>query len=230
MDPRSRSDWRAMPAPSIPSKTQVPALEHFLSMLPVAARVLDLGCGNGAITHKLHALGHRAVGVDLHEAALAQARALTPAARFFARDVAGAEGLQLPEGAFDAVICQLLLSVVGDAADRAQTLVNARALLAPQGRLYASLSGLSDDLNPEYAALYARDLALTGEHGSYLSRDADGRVLYRTHHFSRAEIEQMFQAAGLRITALEEQLEASSRRPEQRARFFYVQALSARTG
>ena len=228
MDPHSRSQWSALVAQAIPTKLETPALDVFLNELAVrhpGARVLDLGCGNGGVTLKLVAHGFSAVGVDLHPQALAQAALAVPTAHFYARDVAAVSGVVLPEPSFDAAVCQLLFSVVGDASDRAQALQNARALLAPRAQLYASFSGLSDDLNPEYAALYARDASLTGEHGSYFSRDADGRVLYRTHHFSQSEIEALFQTAGLALTRLEARIEASSRRPEQRARFYYVCAL-----
>jgi len=224
MDSQSRRDWSALAAPDIPTKQETPALDTFVSQLPAGARVLDLGCGNGGVTRKLVARGLVAVGVDLHVAALEAARVAVPEARFYERDVAAVDGLQLPEARFDAVICQLLLSIVGDAADRARLLHNARAWLAPGAALYASLSGLSEDLNPEYAATYARDAPLTGEHGTYLSRDSAGRVLYRTHHFSRPEIEALLRACSFEPSLLEERIEASSRRPEQRARFYYLVA------
>ena len=62
----------------------------------------------------------------------------------------------------------------------------------------------------------------SSEHGSYLSRAADDRVLYRTHHFAADEIESLLRVQGFGAIRLEEQIESSSRRPEQRARFYYA--------
>jgi hypothetical protein len=119
-------------------------------------------------------------------------------------------------------------SVVGDAQDRAALLRNISEVLRPGGALFISFSGLSDDLNAEYANLYARDLTETGEHGSYVSRDSTGRELYRTHHFARDEIVQLLAAQDFQDVQIDEQIEASSRRPDQRARFYYVTCTRAR--
>jgi hypothetical protein len=64
----------------------------------------------------------------------------------------------------------------------------------------------------------------TQEEGTYLSRDAGGAVLYRTHHFLRDEVDGLLAEARFRDVAIEEHIETSSRRPDQTARFFYVTA------
>jgi len=123
---------------------------------------------------------------------------------------------------FDAAVCQLVISVIGDAADRAQLLSNTLRALRPGGSLFISLSGVSDDINPAYAELYRRDAAATGEFGSYFSRDAEGRVLYRTHHFSAEETHVLLSDAGFIDIHIDEHIEVSSRRHDQRTRFLYV--------
>ena len=78
------------------------------------------------------------VGVDINPSAIAQLARELPEGAFYARDVAAAGGVGgLGDGQFAAIVCQLVLSVVGDAADRAQLLANAAALLVPRpvGRL-----------------------------------------------------------------------------------------------
>jgi 2-polyprenyl-3-methyl-5-hydroxy-6-metoxy-1,4-benzoquinol methylase len=225
MDENSRRDWAGYDPTAIPSKAHFPELERWLDGLgPTSGqRILDLGCGAGVVSRLLIRLGYDVVGVDINAAAIAMLRSELPM-RCHVRDIAS-EAFALDESPFDAVVCQLVASVVGDARDREHLFLNARAMLRPGGALFASFSGLSDDLNPEYAALYARDLTATGEHGTYLSRAADGRLLYRTHHFGREEIATLLQRAGFTIVHIEERRETSSRRPDQRARFFYVSAL-----
>ena len=123
---------------------------------------------------------------------------------------------------FDAAICQLLISVIGDLSDRVQLLRNICNVLRAHAPLFVSFAGLSDDLNHEYAELYARDRAATGENGSYYSRSADGRVLYRTHHFAPGEIRELLEQNGFGDVEIEAEVESSSRRADQRARFYYA--------
>lgn len=186
---------------------------------------MDIGCGVGSSTRRLVAQGFSVVALDINEAAIAQLRAALPEdapVELHVRDVASANGFGLAPASCDAAVCQLVASVVGDSQDRAALLRNISEVLRPGGALFISFSGLSDDLNSEYASLYARDVADTGEHGSYVSRDANGRELYRTHHFGRDEIVQLLSTHNFRDLEIDEQVEASSRRPDQRARFFYV--------
>jgi SAM-dependent methyltransferase len=224
MHAQSRKDWASFEPDAIPSKTESAQLERWLEQFGDAQglRSLDLGCGNGAIARRLVARGFTLVGVDINKTALAKLSAELPQAKFYERDVAAADGFGLGEAAFDAVVCQLVMSIVGDAHDRHQLLLNARAVLRQGGRLFASFSGLSDDLNPAYGELYARDYAAIRETGSYFSRDAAGHVLYRTHHFSRAEILALLEQSGFGAIDIDEQIESSSRRPDQRARFYYA--------
>jgi 2-polyprenyl-3-methyl-5-hydroxy-6-metoxy-1,4-benzoquinol methylase len=186
-------------------------------------RALDVGCGAGAITRRLTERGLHAVGIDINAAAIARLQRDVPHARFYERDSAAPAGFQLgDEPAFDLVVCQLVISIVGDARDRAQLLRNTHDALRAAGQLFISFSGLSDDLNATYAELYAGDVAATHEYGGYFSRDAVGTVLYRTQHFARDQAHGLLQAGGFDEIAIEEQIETSSRRPDQRARFFYA--------
>jgi SAM-dependent methyltransferase len=224
MHDESRRDWARLAPGAIPTKTQVPQLTRWLdaSGLASGTRVLDLGCGAGEVTRRLVKRGCEAVGVDINAAAIAHCERTCARARFYERDIAAPHGLALAEPPFDAVVCQLVISVVGDAADRAQLLRNAYNVLRRGGGLFVSFSGLSDDVNDAYAELYARDFEETRRHGTYFSRDADGRVLYRTHHFGATEIEELLDRAGFEVVTMEAQIEASSRRPDQRARFYYA--------
>lgn len=223
-DDRARFTWSAFEPAAIPTKQDLTPLERWLRRFSHARRVhlLDLGCGNGAICRLMSSQGFSVRGIDINGHALARARAVVPTADFLERDVASREGLGLGEGTFDGVVCHLVLSVVGSAAARGQVLRNARAVLRPGGRLFASLSGRSEDVNPEYERLYRQDLPITGEDGTYVSRDRDGKALYWTHHFGRSEAASLFREAGFTGVRLQDRIEPSSRRPDQLGRFYYI--------
>lgn len=75
--------------------------ERFVALLPSAARVLDLGCGNGEpYLVDLLARGHRAVAVDLSHEQLRRARANVPAALLVEADMAE---VAFADGAFDGI-------------------------------------------------------------------------------------------------------------------------------
>jgi len=243
----ARADWAAFAPREIPTKADFAPLERWLAALPCSStracsspgtaaaadaaalpprvRILDLGCGTGAITLAMAQRGFDVTGIDINAGAVAEAAASAPAnCRFLADDVAAPHRLPVPARSFDGVVCQLLLSIIGTLADRRQLLVNAHAALAPGGRLFASLSGRSEDINHGYARLYHEDAALTGEFGTYLSRDATGKVLYQTHHFLPEEARALLAEAGFVAIAIDECIETSSRRHDQVARFLYISA------
>ena len=59
---------------------------------------------------------------------------------------------------------------------------------------------------------------------SYFSRSEQGEILYTTHHFSEPELKELLQEAGLVDIHIEQHKEASSRRPNEAAYFFYATA------
>jgi SAM-dependent methyltransferase len=233
----ARDDWRRFAAPQIPTKAATPLLDAFLAEglgANGATRppmLLDVGCGDGRLALRMSHLGYAVTGIDVNDQAVAAADALAAAQgaadrwpRFFVADAAGSRppgGLGEP---FDVVVCQLVVSIVGGPEDRDRLLKTCNALLRPGGRLFLSASGVSGDVNPEYARLYAQDEPLTGEAHTYYSRDEAGRVLYATHHFSEPELCDLLVAGGFTGIGIMPLQEASSRRPEERAIFLYATA------
>jgi SAM-dependent methyltransferase len=203
----------------------MPHVEDWLSGLSLPAHVLDVGCGAGGASRLLLQRGFSVTGIDINRAAIEELtrefRTLGEAA-FYLRNIVSVSGFGLGTMRFDGAVCQLVASVVGDAADRIQLLKNIHDVLAVDGKLSISFSGLSGDINASYAELYEADLLHTGEFGTYLSRDENGRVLYQTHHFAAEEIQKLLHEQGFHQIRIEEKIEASSRRPDQRARFYYV--------
>lgn len=110
-----------------------------------AAEVLDVGCGTGTLAVELARAGARVTGVDGDPAVLAQARAKAEAAGVEVRWLEGLAGaLPVPDGAFDAVVCSLLLHHLEPAA-KAAALADCRRALRPGGRLHVADWGAPAD-------------------------------------------------------------------------------------
>jgi SAM-dependent methyltransferase len=90
------------------------AIEPLLEAARVAAgeRVLDIGCGPGALSAAAAARGADVVGVDLAEGMLAEARRRHPAVEFGCAD---AEALPFADGAFDVALGAFLVNHLPDA-------------------------------------------------------------------------------------------------------------------
>jgi SAM-dependent methyltransferase len=79
-----------------------PWLERLLGLLPAAADVLDLGCGNGVpVARTLADAGHRVTGVDISGVQVGRAQELVPAATFIRADATQAA---FGNDSFDAVV------------------------------------------------------------------------------------------------------------------------------
>ncbi len=98
------------------------------------ARVLDVGCGNGALVRFMARQGAHAVGLECGAAQLERTRAAEPAGG--ERYVAGrGEALPFADGRFDAVIFFNSLHHVA-VAQQATAIAEAARVLAPGGKLY----------------------------------------------------------------------------------------------
>ncbi len=218
------SPWADYDPANIPSKSDLSELESFLERLPEGARVLDLGCGSGGVSRTMARRGFAVVGVDINADAIAHASGSGGGGRFVVRDLASPKGLRLDDAPFSAVVCQLVLSVVGKTGEREALLENARDALELGGLLYLSASEVSDDVNPAYEKLYRDDFPETGERYTYYSRDSDGCALYETHHFTGPELSALIETAGFELMQLVSKTESSSRRKDQKANFLYATA------
>lgn len=99
---------------------------------------------------------------------------------FSCGDILSPDCPTIQAGALDAVICQLVISIIGTAHDRAALLANLCKAHRSGGYLYLSASGVSDDINPMYAELYQSDAEITNEQYTYVSRDdQDKACTYR---------------------------------------------------
>lgn len=231
----ARDDWRRFDAGTIPTKESTPQLDRFLAAVRETASgstplmLLDVGCGAGRLGARLHEQGFSVLGVDISPEAVRKAQELAVAAdatgrslQFAEADFAADHPPLLDDGPFDVVVCQLVLSIIGDAHSRSNLLRHVRENLRPGGWLYLSASGVSDTINAGYARLYAEDAQLTGERYSYFSRNERGEILYTTHHFTVAELVSLLESTGFGLISVTTEREASSRRPDEAAYFHYV--------
>jgi SAM-dependent methyltransferase len=125
-------------------KTQIDGVERFVRLEP-RSRVLDLGCGSGRRTIELARRGHRVVGLDPDERALASARAAAKGEKLNIH-FTKADTAAIPYRAeIDAVVC--LDGAFGQSPsdrDDLRCLEAARKALKPGGLL------LIDSLNKEW--------------------------------------------------------------------------------
>jgi 2-polyprenyl-3-methyl-5-hydroxy-6-metoxy-1,4-benzoquinol methylase len=113
----------------------LPSLLHLASDLPPHSRILDVGCGNGAVAREFAKLGHRVVGIDLAERGIRIARQSCPDGRF---EVLAADRniLQnLGEEPFDLVYST---EVVEHLYDPRAFIYGCHAAMKPQGKFICS--------------------------------------------------------------------------------------------
>ncbi|WP_426315053.1 class I SAM-dependent methyltransferase [Methylobacterium fujisawaense] len=92
-------------------------------------RILDIGCGPGALARRLADAGAAVTGIDPGGAALARARETVPEARF---ESATGEALPFPDAGFDGAV---MLNALHHVPDPAAALAEAARVLVPGGRL-----------------------------------------------------------------------------------------------
>ncbi len=140
-------------------------------------RILDLGCGDGALTAKLAALGCEVIGVDSSPAQVAAAGKLGLDAR-----VMDAQALDF-DAEFDAVFTNAVLHWI----PRADAVIaGVRRALRPGGRFVGEFGGqgnIQAIVAALYAALRRRGIDPTALNPWYYPGDAEYRARLEAHGF-----------------------------------------------
>lgn len=152
------------------------------NILRQGERVLEIGCGSGALTEHIRALGCVVVGVEKEGGAAARAEAHCE--RMLVGDVEDME-LDLREGSFDVL---LLANVLEHLVNPVTTLLRLLRFLRPEGRVIAAI--------PNVAHWSIRLRLLFGRFDY-----AESGILDRTHlHFyTLGTAREMLERAGLEI-------------------------------
>ena len=125
-------------------KAQVDGIARILALEP-RSRVLDLGCGAGRVTLELARRGHRVLGIDPDESALAHARAAAKGERLNVHFMKTDPREISYRADFDAVVClDGAFGRLPSDRDDLRALDNARKALKPGAKL------LLDVLNREW--------------------------------------------------------------------------------
>ncbi len=109
--------------------------KEFVEILPRGSRVLDVGCAGGRDSKRLVQKGFKAIGIDLVDEFLEEARQHVPEARFINMDLLK---LEFPENYFDAIYaCAVLLHIKKK--DIPSALEEFYDVLKPNGKLYIAV-------------------------------------------------------------------------------------------
>lgn len=181
--PKGYADWRATSLGVITEEIEQRLMLGMMGML-AGARLLDVGCGDGALVYAAAARGAEATGLDPDPAMLAAARSRATNAGLAATFLEGrAERLPFPDASFDVVASITVLCFVSDAAGAVREMAR---VLRPGGRLVLGELGRWS----LWAALRR-------------ARGWLGSKTWRTARFRTAgELRALAEQAGLSVTAL----------------------------
>lgn len=139
-------------------------------------RILDIGCGDGALTEKIAAAGARVTGIDASEAMLAAARAR-------GLDVRTMDARRLEfHSEFDAVFSNAALHWIQPPED---VLAGVRRSLQPGGRFVAEMGGHGNvaAIHTALLAVFARREIDLAPHLLFFPTIAEYRKLLEDHGF-----------------------------------------------
>jgi SAM-dependent methyltransferase len=190
-----------------------PGVKRALENLPLEARILDLGCGNGELWRSLEAMGYHGqyVGVDFSAGLLqiaSESRSATlgrnvPPAVFLQADLSSPDWDRgLPDAGFDLVLAFAVLHHLPGHSLRGQVAAKARQRLAADGRFifsvwqFLSQKRFLERIQPwEVIGLSSSQV----DAGDYLLDWRQGGYGLRyVHHFEGAELEDLAAECGFR--------------------------------
>jgi tRNA (uracil-5-)-methyltransferase TRM9 len=193
-----------------------PGVQRVLASLEPGARILDLGCGNGALAAALLRADFHGtyLGLDFSEGLLEEARKTTAGTAkaagfqtqvdFVLSDLTSPDWSdRLPYGAFDRVLAFAMLHHIPSEQTRLSILREARRLLMPGGCFIHSVWQFLN--SPRWAArvlpweTLGFDPQQLDPGDTLLDWRAGGQGLRYVHHYSLAELDDLAAEAGFCI-------------------------------
>ncbi|MFH1138821.1 MAG: class I SAM-dependent methyltransferase [Pseudomonadota bacterium] len=192
--------WREYAAAEIPGSLD--PFPVFFEYFKTDDLILDLGCGYGRICRDLSELGFRKlIGLDFNIQGLGRGRLEAPRANPPRYCAGNALSLPFRDAVFTGAIMQAFLTTLVDRADREKALDEIFRVLGPSGLMYAAVFGQTWE-NPIYRKRYEEGLAQGLEKGTFEAVDPrTGRFEYRARHFTREELETLFNRCGFYFLA-----------------------------
>ena len=160
-------------------------LGRYLDELPVAAEILDLGCGTGRFLSFLANRGNRLTGIDISAGMLEKARERIETELATPVRLLHSESERLPfdDESYDAVCSILVINLIEE---YQKTFDEVARILKPDGIFIFNVPNLSSIYFP--AGTYVNIRGKT--------RTANKRGYRYSHWFSRAEIQKALAASG----------------------------------
>ncbi len=188
--------------------------------LPASCKVLELGCGSGALwLENLERIpqGWEITLTDLSSGMLAEARVNLQERRYFSFESADAQSIPFQAGSFDAVIANHMLYHVPD---RQAALAEVRRVLRPGGRFFAATNGERHLVEiPELLKKFEPSWSWQRQIGPFLLENAEEQLApwFENVHLRRYEDASLVTEAA----ALVDYIYSMRQKPatEQRTRF-----------
>lgn len=211
----NREFYQAFAGPFSATRQRLqPGVQRVLEGLPLAGRMLDLGCGNGELAQALTRRSQSGLYVGLDFSAglleIAQAGVAAEAAlesRFVAADLAAPDwASRLPGEAaagFDTILAFAVLHHLPGADLHLRLLRQVRLLLAPSGQFihsnwqFLNSPRLRERILPWEAAGLSEAQVEPGDY--LLDWRQGGRGLRYAHYFSAQELQALAEATGFQV-------------------------------
>jgi len=187
-----------------------PGVERILETLPPQARLLDLGCGNGALAERLSQRGHTGayLGLDISEKLIKIAKKLKlPKTKFIQGDLADPNwDDKLIKAPFDFIFCFAVMHHIPGVDLRVRFLEKVRSLLAPDGCFVHSNWQFLDSerlrarVQPWDRIGLTEDDVDEGDHLLDWRRGGEG--LRYVHYFNSSELHALAAQTGFRVRGL----------------------------
>ncbi len=199
---RVRATYERIAEPFAASRAEPwPEVLTFAASLPTAARIVDVGCGNGRHARTLAAEGHPVVAVDFARNLLLIGRRGSRG-RIWGRHIGWVQGeattLPLRSGSMDAALCVAVLHHLPSRDERVLALREIRRVLVSGGRAFVSVWAMDQ---PRFRRAVEARKGLPAEVRGDVEVPwtmPDGVVIPRYYHlFQEGELERLIIESGL---------------------------------